>query len=244
MVFDRAIIVLTKNKAEMKKSMPSSTKNPFLTVLFIFSAVTMCLVSCKKEIESHVVVIGQEAKIKIINTTQNTGDFYIDKNKINNQALAFGEINDVKIASGTKNISFGNGTQGISATMNFVPGFSYTAFYVEDKKGQGEIITFEDNIGATEVGKARVRFINLSPNFSNPINVNLPGGVLLVNALGFKETSLDYAINPNVSLGISVLGAGGLKIIDGSEFEEGKVYTVWISGNSNANLTINKITYN
>jgi len=30
----------------------------------------------------------------------------------------------------------------------------------------------------------------------------------------------------------------------GTEFEAGKVYTIWLGGNSNANLSINKITYN
>lgn len=221
------------------------SKRQFFGALFISFVVAVCLVSCKKDNSVDVLVMGQEAKVKIVNAAQNTGDFYLDKNKINNQSLAFGESNDVKVASGAKSVSFyGNGVPDVSTTINFVPSFSYTAFYIEDKGGKGEILTFEDNVGATETGKARVRFINLSPNFTNPININLPGSTLLVNALGFKETSLDFSIEPNVNLGVSVLGAGGTKIIDGSEFEAGKVYTVWISGTSNANLSINKITYN
>lgn len=229
----------------MIKSTHSSTKRPFFAVLFMISAVAMCLVSCKKEIEADTTVMGQETKIKIVNATQNTGDFYLDKNKIGNQVLAFGESDDIKIASGAKSVSFTiNGVEDVATIINFIPSFSYTAFYVEDKTGKGEILAFEDNVGATETGKARVRFINLSPNFSNAINVGQSGGNLLVNALAFKETSLDFSILPNVNLAVYVVGGGGMKIIDGSEFEAGKVYTIWISGNTNANLTINKITYN
>ena len=228
----------------MKSTLPQA-KTRFFGVLFIAFVSTMCLVSCKKDISTDVPIMGKEAKVKIINAAQNTGDFYLDKNKINNQSLAFGESSDVRVSSGSKSVSFNtNGVQDISTTINFVSTFSYTAFYIEDKSGKGEILAFEDNVGATEMGKARVRFINLSPNFSNPININLPGSTLLVNALGFKETSLDFSIEPNLSLGVSVIGAGGGKVIDGGEFEAGKVYTVWISGTSNANLSINKITYN
>lgn len=221
------------------------SKRRFFGVLFFAVMASMCLVSCKKEVPTTVTIMGKEAKVKIVNATKNTGDFFLDKNKINDQSLAFGQSNDVKVASGSTSISFyANGVQDVSTTINFVSSFSYTAFYVEDKAGKGEILALEDNLGATEAGKARVRFINLSPNFTNPINVNLPGSTLLVNALGFKETSLDFSIEPNVNLGVSVLGAGGVKVIDGSEFEAGKIYTVWISGTTNANLTINKITYN
>lgn len=228
----------------MKSTLPQA-KPRFFGVLFIAFITTVCLVSCKKDIPTDVPIMGKEAKVKIINAAQSTGDFYLDKNKVNNQVLAFGESSDVRVASGSKSVSFyANGAQDVSTTINFVSTFSYTAFYIEDKNGTGEILAFEDNVGSTETGKARVRFINLSPNFTNPINVNLPGSTLLVNALGFKETSLDFSIEPNLNLGISVIGASGVKVIDGSEFEAGKVYTVWISGTSNANLSINKITYN
>ncbi|KQC02315.1 hypothetical protein AQF98_01685 [Pedobacter sp. Hv1] len=194
---------------------------------------------------AKVTIMGKEAKVKIVNAAKNKGDFFFDNNKINGQSLSFGQSNDVKVASGNTSISFyANGVQDVSTTINFVSSFSYTAFYVEDKAGKGDILAFEDNLGATEAGKARVRFMNLSPSFTNSININLPGSTLLVNALGFKETSLDFSIEPNVNLGISVLGAGGVKVIDGSEFEAGKIYTIWISGTSNANLTVNKITYN
>lgn len=221
---------------------------PFHRILLIFTLVLMCLFSCKKDIPTNITVLGGEARVKIINASQGTTDldFYLNSNKINDKALAYGESSGyIKVQSGTKNASFiGSGNQDVTAELNLVPSFSYTSFYLEDKTGKGEILTLEDDLGATEVGMARIRFVNLGPNFTNAINIITTGNTLLVNSLAFKEKSMYFAIDPTIDLGFSVLGAGGPKIIRGAEFEAGKIYTIWVGGSSNSSLSINKITYN
>lgn len=205
--------------------------------------------SCEKdEVERDGTIVG-EAKIRLINASQRSSavDFYLNDAKINSAALAYGEGSEyIKIASGTKTTKVNSGTSILETGVgfNFVPTFSYTSFFVEDKDGAGEILTFEDNLGAVESGKSRIRFINLSPNFSNSIHVSLTGGELLVNALPFKASSGYFMVQSGTNIGVSVVGAGILKIASGSEFETGKNYTVWVSGTSNSNLSINKITYN
>ncbi|MFI5452491.1 DUF4397 domain-containing protein [Pedobacter sp. UC225_61] len=206
-----------------------------------------CLFSCKKDMVISNEVVEGEAKIKLVNASHTASaiDFYLDNVKVNPQAIGFGEGSDyLKIPSGTKNASFSNTSENASAEVIFVPTLSYTSFYVEDKSNKGEVLTFEDNLGTTPSGKANVRFINLSPYFTNAVNVNLTGNVLLINSLPFKEASSYFSIDPTIDLRVSILGAGGFKVISGTEFEAGKIYTIWFSGTSNANLTINKITYN
>jgi len=231
----------------MKTSIPTQN-TPFHGLLFIFIMLFMCLFSCKKDIPTDVTILGAEAKVKIINASLSTKtlDFYLNDSKITDKALAPGESsNYIKIQSGAKHASFiNNGVEDATAELTFVPLFSYTSFYVEDKTGKGEILALQDDLGATEAGMARIRFVNLSPNFTNSINIITTGNTLLVNSLAFKEKSMYFAIDPNIDLGFSVLGTGGLKIMRGTEFEAGKVYTIWLGGNSNANLSINKITYN
>jgi hypothetical protein len=210
-------------------------------------ATLCCLFSCKKDIVISNEVVQGEAKIKLVNASHTSSaiDFYLDDVKVNAQSLAFGEGSDYfKISSGSKNASFSNTDEDASAQVVFVPTLSYTSFYVEDKSDQGEILTFEDNLGTTGAGKASVRFINLSPYFTNAVNVNLTGNVLLINSLPFKEASSYFSIDPTIDLRVSILGASGIKVLSGTEFEAGKIYTIWFSGTSNANLTINKITYN
>lgn len=232
----------------MKIALPLLNKSYcFLSVTF-FVALSL-LSSCKKSDIEGVTVVKGEAKIKLINASQASSsiDFYLNDLKINPSALAFGEVSDyIKIESGTKTTKVSQNVTilDVESAFNYVPTLSYTSFFVEDKTGKGKVLTFEDNLGAVETGKARIRFINLSPNFTNAINVNLAGAVLLVNSLPFKETSAYFAIEPNTNITISVLGTGGAKIAQGSEFEAGKIYTIWVSGTSNANLSINKITYN
>ena len=223
------------------------SKRSFIYVLVIVAF--SFFVSCKKDDAVNTGSVKGEAKIKVINASQGSSaiDLYLDDTKINTSALAYGEGSEyIKIASGEKiaKVNQGLGILESSAGFNFVPTFSYTAFFVEDKLGKGNVITFEDNLGAVEADKSRVRFINLSPNFTNTLNVNLPGGELLVSALPFKEASSYFLVHSGVSVGVSVVGSATLKIADGNEFEGGKNYTVWISGTSNATLTIHKITYN
>ncbi|MES2650087.1 MAG: DUF4397 domain-containing protein [Bacteroidota bacterium] len=232
----------------MKSTYFFTRQDKFLFLLFpvvVFSLFS----SCKKDtIEGGGTVLG-EAKIKLINASQGSSsiDFYVDNAKINSSSLAYGEGSEyIKIASGTKTtkVNQGMGALETAAGYNFVPTFSYTSFFVEDKEGVGEILTLEDNLGAVESDKSRVRFVNLSPNFTNAINVSLVGGELIVNALPFKASSSYFLVQSGKTIGVSVVGTGTLKIAPGNEFEGGKNYTIWLGGTSNANLSINKITYN
>ena len=221
----------------------NSFNRPYLFLSIIFFVALTALVSCKSKDDDLYVVKG-EAKIKLINAVQNKPaiDFYIDDIKVNSSALAFGESSDyIKIASGIKTTKV---NQNVNSQFNYIPTFSYTSFFIEDKVGKGSILTFEDNLGAVEMGKVRIKFINLSPNFTNAININLPGGVLLVNSLTFKSASGYFTIDPNTNILVSVLGTGTVKTALAAEFVEGKIYTLWLSGSSNATLSINKVTYN
>ena len=232
----------------MKKALHLPNRH-YYCLSIIFFVVLFLLISCKKNDTDNGKVVRGEAKVKLINAAQSPSsvDFYLNDSKINSSALAFGETSDyIKIESGTKTttVSKDVNTLDAEAEFSYVPTLSYTTFFVEDKTGKGEVLIFEDNLGAIEMGKARIKFINLSPNFTNAINITLAGVGLLVNSLPFKEASGYFTIAPNTNIGISVLGLEGLKIIEGSEFEAGKIYTLWVSGSSNSNLSINKITYN
>lgn len=195
------------------------------------------------------VEINGLAKVKLINASQASAavDFYLDNTKITPIALSFGESSGyISIASGTKTAKVNESVSGaeVSSNFNFMPSFSYTSFYVEDKEGKGEVLTLEDNLGAVEATKARIRFVNLSPNFTNTLNVSLAGAEFIVSALAFKQVSSYFIINEGTTVRISVVGTSVFKAALGNEFEGGKNYTVWLSGTGNGNLTINKITYN
>lgn len=205
--------------------------------------------SCEKDHVENSKIVAGEAKIKLINASQGASsiDFYLNDEKINTSALAYGEGSDyIKIPSGAKTTRVNKEADPIEtvAGYNFVPTFSYTSFFIEDRDGAGEILTFEDNLGAVEAGKSRIRFINLSPNFTNTVNVSLPGGELVVSALPFKGSSSYFLVQSGTTVGISIVGTSTFRFTSGNEFEPGKNYTIWLGGSSNSTLSINKITYN
>lgn len=97
--------------------------------------------SCEKDNSSKKEPVKGEAKVKFINASQNAQpvDFDINNTKINTSALAFGESSEYsKIESGTK-------TNKVN-------------FFVKDKEERGDILTFEDNLGAIEAGKAKITY--------------------------------------------------------------------------------------
>ncbi len=208
----------------------------------------LCLVSCKKDNTIGKTEVKGEAKVRMVNASHSSAsiDFFLDDSKVNSTSLAFGETSEyIKVISGTKTSKVQtDGVDEANAEVVLVPTISYTSFYIEDRTNKGTVLTLEDNLGSTEAGKARVRFVNTSPFFTNALNVNLAGATLLVNSLPFGEASSYFSVEANADLRVSVLGTGTLKIIAGSTIEAGKIYTFWISGTSNTTLTANKITYN
>lgn len=232
----------------MKIAIPTPIRQFFKLSIICLLAVIV-LNSCEKDNSSKKEPVRGEAKVKFINASQNAQpvDFYINDTKINTSALAFGESSEyIKIESGTQinKVNKEVNILDVQTQFSYVPTLSYTSFFVEDREGRGDILTFEDNLGAIEAGKARIRFINLSPYFSNAINVSLGKDDLLVNSLPFKESSSYFMVQAGTGIGVSVLGTGTIKYAAGDEFEAGKNYTIWVGGSSNSTLSINKITYN
>ncbi|KLT67521.1 DUF4397 domain-containing protein [Pedobacter sp. BMA] len=214
--------------------------------LFLIVLLTAALTSCKKH-DPDVVVRG-EAKLKVVNavSTETNQDVYVDDAKLTTTALAFGEMSSyVKIVSGMRNISFTNSPSGpTTASMNFTPSITYTTFLTSDRAGNREIVSYEDNLSNTETGKAKVKLISLTPSFITGINVSVQAGTQFVNALAYKESSNYFSIDADINLRYTVVGSGNVKTIDNSNFIAGKIYTIWFSGTTAANLEAHVIADN
>lgn len=240
MVFDRAILVYQTN--QLMKIYTSLSKSLILIISFL----TIGLSACKKH-DPDEVVKGQ-AKVKIVNASQAAvnQDVYLDNEKLTATALAFGESSEyVKIPSGNRNISYtGTNSASTDTSLNFTPSITYTTFLVTNKKGDMEVVSYEDNLSNTEIGKAKIKLISLSPNFTTGINVMVQGGTQFVNGLAFKEASSYFTVDTTFNLRYNVVGSGNIKTIDSSALEAGKIYTIWFSGTTAATLQAHIITDN
>jgi len=213
-------------------------------LLICFIALNSC-----KENEPDVIVKGQ-AKIKVVNAIQadSKHDVYVDNEKLTNTALAFGETSEyVKIFSGDRSLTFtdtDNLNKKTNANFSFTPALTYSTFLVSDRNGNREILNYEDNLSISDITSAKIRLINLTPFFITGINVSIQTGSPFVNALLFKEASNYFTLDAGADLKYNVVGSGNVKTISASELLPGKIYSIWFSGLTSANLQAHLIIDN
>ncbi|KQR70546.1 DUF4397 domain-containing protein [Pedobacter sp. Leaf176] len=214
-----------------------------ISVLLICS---IAFFSCNEK-EPDAIVKGQ-AKIKVVNAIQ--GDtkqnVYLDNEKVTNNALSFGETSEyIKILSGSRTLTFTDTNNlNTNTNFNFVPALTYSTFLVSDRNGNREILNYEDNLSTSDMASAKIRFINLTPYFTTGVNVSIQTGSPFVNALLFKESSNYYTLEAGADLKYNVVGSGNIKTILASELSPGKIYSVWFSGLTSANLQAHLIVDN
>lgn len=240
MVFDRAILVYKQNN-------PMKIYTNLSKISFLFFVLgNLCLLSCKKNNPGE--VVKGEAKIKVVNASLANvqQDVYLDNEKLTTSTLAFGETSGyIKIPSGNRSVSYmGTDNATTDTSLNFTPSITYTTFLVTNKKGELEIVNYEDNLSNTESTKAKLKLINLTPNFTTGINVMVEGGTQFVNGLAFKEASNYFTVDTGFNLKYTVVGSGNVKTIKSTALEGGKIYTIWFSGTTAATLSANIITDN
>lgn len=147
-------------------------------LLLLVALCSTGLSSCKKNNPGE--VVNGQAKLKMVNASlaEDHQDFYLDNEKLTSSALAFGETSEyVKIPSGNRSVSYtGTNDTGIDTSLNFTPSITYTTFLVTNKKGELEIVNYEDNLSNTESTKVKIKLINLTPSFATGINVMVQGG--------------------------------------------------------------------
>ncbi|NTE00553.1 DUF4397 domain-containing protein [Agrobacterium tumefaciens] len=213
----------------------------FLSVI-LFSAFTAC-----KKTDPNPVVKG-ESKVKLINAvqTESIQDIFIDAEKVSNTMLVFAESTDyLKLVSGDRNIKFiGINNSETESSVKYMPSITYTTFLVSDRSGTKGILSYEDNLSNTEAGKAKIKLINLTPFFTTGINVSVEAGTLFVNGLLYKEASTYFSVDADLNLRYNVVGSGTTKTINSSNFQAGKIYTIWFSGNTTATLQAHIIADN
>jgi len=215
-------------------------------LLLLVALCSTGLSSCKKNNPGE--VVNGQAKLKMVNASlaEDHQDFYLDNEKLTTSALAFGETSEyVKIPSGNRSVSYtGINDTSIDTSLNFTPSITYTTFLVTNKKGELEIVNYEDNLSNTESTKVKIKLINLTPSFATGINVMVQGGTQFVNGLAFKEASNYFTVDTGLNLRYSVVGSGSIKTIENTHLVGGKIYTIWFSGTTTATLTAHIITDN
>jgi hypothetical protein len=208
-------------------------------VLFILST---CLTACKKDNNG----LGAAAYLMATNSAEASPpqDCYVDNNKINGAAMAYTQsTNYVLVSIGNHQVQF---RTPITATVNssFSQSFSsnkyYSIFYINDKSS----IVTEDDRTTPQPGKARVRFINLSPMLNSGIDFAITGGSQLVEGLAYKAVSVYNDVDAATTFSLSVSGSNSVLLSIPGVVQAGRIYTIYISGNTLASVGYHVIVQN
>ncbi|WP_421942928.1 DUF4397 domain-containing protein [Pedobacter sp.] len=216
--------------------MKTTLKNFSTTTKIILSllAVTLFFSACKKDWENSdsITVSG----IGFVHASPGTGalDFIVGGQRANNVDFTFGkDLGYYGAYPGTRLFGIAKkDTLKYLSTLDVTlkPGVFYSAFVV-DVLPAPKILVFEDDLKAPEADKAKVRFINLSPD-APALDLAIQGkDAALFTAKAYKESTAFISIDPSDNYTFQIKeGANVTATLPATKIEKGKIYTLWAKG--------------
>jgi len=162
---------------------------------------------------------------------------FIDGRGIFNEAVKYGEYSQYLTAGSGNHLvqtTVGGTTQRLSeATITLAEGKYHTVFVAH--KAENDSLTTvmtTDDLTAPATGKAKVRFVQLSPGMEE-FDLHLQGGTILADSKAYKESSAFIEIDPATKRKFAVRLAGNAQdAVVTSEIDvvAGRFYTVVLAG--------------
>lgn len=217
-----------------------TTKNylsPVAKTLVFALTLTSIFSSCKKD-KDNPTPTPKPANLSIIHAAPGTPElsFFVDKVKKNTKALTYNTVIEYQsINSGKRELSVTKKDVTdilVKSELTLAADKSYSAF-VTDKTGNALVVVLDD-LSAPAADKAKIRFINLSPD-AGSIDLAVTGKTeVLLAKKAFKEAS-DFANTTEVGAEINFeIRENGkttvLATLPKVKIEKGKIYTIYAKG--------------
>lgn len=163
---------------------------------------------------------------------------FIDGRAVFNSAVQYTNFSQYLTAGSGNHLvqtTVGGTTQRLSeATITLAEGKYHTVFIAH--KAENDSLTTvmtTDDVSAPAAGKAKVRFVQLSPD-SQEYDLHVQGGRLLADSKAYKESSEFTEIDPaKVKFAVRLSGAAEDKTVTSEvDVVAGRFYTVVLSGKS------------
>lgn len=226
----------------MKTILLNKKSRSFLPLLMIAAVVAAGFTSCSKDKNNTKIT----AYVKVTNSAEASvpQDLFIDNNKTSATAVAYGQSSDyVTTSAGSHQLAFKNtGTATVNTSFSASVGGNnyYDAFYVD-----GQTYTFvQDDRTAPQSGKARVRFINLSSAVNTAVDFGVTGGSKLVSGISYKTASAYYDVDPANTFALYSAGSASVLLNIAATLQAGHIYTIYVSGATNATVAYHVISEN
>ena len=217
-----------------------TTKNylsPVAKTLVFALTLTSIFSSCKKDKDPNPQT-PKPANLSIIHAAPGTPElsFFVDKVKKNTKALPYNTVIEYQsISSGKRELSVTKKDVTdilVKADATLAADKSYSVF-VADKTGNA-LVFVADDLTAPAADKAKIRFINLSPD-AGSLDIAVTGKTeVLLAKKAFKE-STDFTntteVGAEINFEIRENGkATVLATLPKVKIEKGKVYTIYAKG--------------
>jgi len=213
-------------------------------ILFVFSIATLLFTACSKNDDDGNNPSTPQAKVKFVHAAIIGDSLQV---RSNNTAIAGVPKLGFMNSSGYVNVNTGSATYGFystatgtlyeDTTINFAANNNYTVYATGGFSGTGIVVTTDD-LTAPASGKAKIRFINLSPDNIN-LRTELNGSATDSN-ISYKGVTAFREVNA----GTYTVAAGGSTIasgvsLSGQNLQSGKIYTYIYNGVSTGTGTPN-----
>jgi len=212
------------------------TKNYFgvsTKIIFSLLALALFVASCKKDFGNSEVEASGLGFVHASPTTKAL-DFFIDNQKVNTLTYTkdlgyYAVFPGTRVVGIARKDSLGYLSSGYA---NLNSGGFYSIFIV-DTLNTVKLVMFQDDLKAPSAEKAKVRFINLSPD-AGTLDLAVQGAsTSLFTSKAYKQKSDFAEIDPSDNYTFQIKQTGSATVrssVSAVKIEKGKIYTIWAKG--------------
>ncbi len=212
--------------------MKAIRKNTASLILLSILTLAIFIASCKKDN-----TLAEVSDVSVINASpiDTELDFVIDNKKVNTQAFKYGNIIDYFTAnSGTRTFDIYNRadkSKVLSSPLNLAYKKIYSIFIV-DTASKTKFVLVKDDLTRPESGKAKIRFIHLSPDASG-LDVKISSASVLFSDKAFKEYTDFKTIDGDKTYSFDIVEKGTSNVmatLKDIQIKKNKIYTILVKG--------------
>ncbi|NHA03529.1 DUF4397 domain-containing protein [Mucilaginibacter sp. HC2] len=189
--------------------------------------------------------------IKVVNTSETSGpqSFTLVDKVLVTGGLNFTDASDyITTNSGTRLVEQFKNTNGSLTASGEIwtdNGKRFTVYLVGEGS-KARVKEFEDKLTIPPSGMARVKFLHLSDGAPSVINIKNANGDNLVTTLS-EDTDSGYSNVAPGTLSIRIYGVASRNNIgnfDITDLQAGKIYSIYLTGSGDNNLSVHKVLHN
>jgi hypothetical protein len=159
--------------------------------------------------------------------------FYVDQNRVNYDSVHYSDqSNYLNTYSGNRQVSaYQDTTKKVTSSITLKQGKFYSLFLV-GKWQNAEFVLLDDSLATPDVGKANVRFLNMSVG-APLLDLGLDNGSTLVSSRAYKQNGGFIEMDGNKAYKFVIREHGTTQVkvsLPATTLKSGHIYTIWAKG--------------